>query len=175
MLNVFFVFFFNCRWFYHCWPYWKYVSENVSVSFSIVVWFITEVVNSYFYYISIIFYFFQVSWLRRQEGQLRLLSVGLDIYAGDSRYTAALLHPNDWTLAVRGAEEADEGWYECQVSSHPPLVHTLYLRVVGRGWPAVDAWMMFGTTNKILKDTPFSMILLHEWHTLMYNSNLFPI
>ncbi|XP_054264028.1 zwei Ig domain protein zig-8-like [Macrosteles quadrilineatus] len=78
-----------------------------------------------------------VSWLRREEGQLHLLSVGLDIYAGNTRYTAALLHPNDWTLSVRGAEESDEGWYECQVSSHPPLVHTLYLRVIV---PELQIW-----------------------------------
>ncbi|KAG8242008.1 hypothetical protein J6590_074647 [Homalodisca vitripennis] len=78
-----------------------------------------------------------VSWLRRQEGQLRLVSVGLDIYSGDSRFTVALVEPNDWTLTLSSAQNTDEGLYECQVSSHPPLVHTLYLQVVV---PELQIW-----------------------------------
>ncbi|KAG8270044.1 hypothetical protein J6590_093827 [Homalodisca vitripennis] len=71
-----------------------------------------------------------VSWLRRQEGQLRLLAVGLELYSSDSRYAVRLLEPGDWQLRVRSLLESDQGHYECQVPSHPPRVHSVYLHVV---------------------------------------------
>ncbi|XP_046679742.1 zwei Ig domain protein zig-8-like [Homalodisca vitripennis] len=70
-----------------------------------------------------------VSWLRRQEGQLRLLSVGLEIYSRDSRYTFQRSEDNYWQLTVAGVQETDQGLYECQVTSHPPLAYSRYLHV----------------------------------------------
>ncbi|KAG8302024.1 hypothetical protein J6590_040303 [Homalodisca vitripennis] len=72
---------------------------------------------------------FNVSWLRRQEGQLRLLSVGLEIYSRDSRYTFQRSEDNYWQLTVAGVQETDQGLYECQVTSHPPLAYSRYLHV----------------------------------------------
>uniref|UniRef100_A0A1B6KMP8 Ig-like domain-containing protein n=1 Tax=Graphocephala atropunctata TaxID=36148 RepID=A0A1B6KMP8_9HEMI len=70
-----------------------------------------------------------VSWLRRKEGQLRLLSVGLEIYSRDSRYTFQRSEDNDWQLTIVGVQETDQGLYECQVTSHPPLAYSRYLHV----------------------------------------------
>ncbi|XP_054265536.1 zwei Ig domain protein zig-8-like [Macrosteles quadrilineatus] len=71
-----------------------------------------------------------VSWLRRQDGQLRLLAVGLEIYSTDPRYSVRLSDPGDWSLRLRVLQEADQGQYECQVPSHPPRVHSIHLHVV---------------------------------------------
>lgn len=73
-----------------------------------------------------------MSWLRKKGPKLDLLSVGLEVYASDGRYSSAFKRPNDWQLHLTGATEHDEGHYECQVSSHPPIVHTVFLHVVGK-------------------------------------------
>lgn len=73
----------------------------------------------------------QVSWVRRQQGQLRLLAVGLELYSSDSRYSVRLQDSSDWQLRMRPLLATDQGHYECQVPSHPPLVHSVYLNVVG--------------------------------------------
>ncbi|CAD1472838.1 unnamed protein product, partial [Heterotrigona itama] len=70
-----------------------------------------------------------VSWVRRRGDELHLLTIGLDTYASDSRFSLALEKPNDWRLLLRSATERDGGVYECQVSAHPPLIRTVYLTV----------------------------------------------
>ncbi|KOX77206.1 hypothetical protein WN51_10296 [Melipona quadrifasciata] len=71
----------------------------------------------------------------RRGDELHLLTIGLDTYASDSRFSLALEKPNDWRLLLRSATERDGGVYECQVSAHPPLIRTVYLTVsVGGSW-----------------------------------------
>lgn len=72
-----------------------------------------------------------MSWLRRRDGQLLLLSVGVEVYNTDGRVTAHFAPPNDWQLRLTAAQDRDQGGYECQVSSHPPIVQTVHLHVVG--------------------------------------------
>ncbi|XP_063218451.1 cell adhesion molecule DSCAM [Bacillus rossius redtenbacheri] len=71
-----------------------------------------------------------VSWVRRKDDQLQLITFGLHTYSSDSRYSLSYQTPNDWRLHIQFANERDEGHYECQVSSHPPLVYTVLLHVV---------------------------------------------
>ncbi|XP_020285524.1 peroxidasin [Pseudomyrmex gracilis] len=72
----------------------------------------------------------KVSWVRRRGGdELHLLTIGLDTYASDSRFSLAFEKPNDWRLLLRSATERDAGLYECQVSAHPPLIRTVHLAV----------------------------------------------
>lgn len=71
----------------------------------------------------------KVSWVRRRGDELHLLTIGLDTYASDSRFSLALEKPNDWRLLLSSATERDGGVYECQVSAHPPLIRTVHLTV----------------------------------------------
>jgi hypothetical protein len=73
----------------------------------------------------------QVSWLRRSGEKLDLVAVGLEAYTPDIRFIPSLRPPNDWQLRIESAQQTDQGIYECQVSSHPPIVQTYMLSVVG--------------------------------------------
>lgn len=74
----------------------------------------------------------KVSWMRRKGDEMALITIGRDTYSGDSRYSLEFEEPNDWKLLIQYANERDEGPYECQVSSHPPLVLLVYLTVIGK-------------------------------------------
>ncbi|XP_055298038.1 uncharacterized protein LOC129566274 [Sitodiplosis mosellana] len=71
-----------------------------------------------------------VSWVRRKGDELNLITFGRHTYSSDSRYSLEYIAPNDWQLLIQYANERDEGHYECQISSHPPLVLLVYLTVV---------------------------------------------
>ncbi|CAH2098402.1 unnamed protein product [Euphydryas editha] len=74
-----------------------------------------------------------ISWVRRRGDDLHLLSFGRHTYSADSRYSLAFEHPNDWRLLIQYVSERDEGYYECQMSTHPPLVRRVHLSVVEMG------------------------------------------
>lgn len=69
--------------------------------------------------------------MRRHEQELHLLTVGMQTYSTDSRFSLHFQHPNDWRLQIKYARPRDEGIYECQVSIHPPRIYTVRLIVVG--------------------------------------------
>ncbi|KAI5633120.1 immunoglobulin i-set domain-containing protein [Phthorimaea operculella] len=71
-----------------------------------------------------------ISWVRRKGEDLHLLSFGRHTYSADSRYSLAFEQPNDWRLLIQYVSERDEGFYECQISTHPPLVRRVHLAVV---------------------------------------------
>ncbi|KAF7401401.1 hypothetical protein HZH68_007221 [Vespula germanica] len=71
----------------------------------------------------------KVSWVRRRGEDFHLLTIGLDTYASDSRFSLEFEGPNDWRLQLKSATERDAGLYECQVSVHPPLIRTVHLSV----------------------------------------------
>lgn len=73
-----------------------------------------------------------MSWLRRLGDSLTLLTVGTEVYSGDQRYTATFTSPRNWNLVLEAVNQTDEGYYECQVTSHPPIVRSIYLHVVGK-------------------------------------------
>lgn len=78
------------------------------------------------------FHLSQVTWVRRKGDDIHLITVGRHTYSSDSRYSLQYQAPNDWQLLIQYANERDEGLYECQISSHPPLVFLVYLIVVGK-------------------------------------------
>lgn len=89
--------------------------------------------RSTFRFFSIPFFLLpQVSWVRRKGDELNLITFGRHTYSSDSRYSLEYIVPNDWQLLIQYANERDEGHYECQISSHPPLVLLVYLTVVGK-------------------------------------------
>ena len=69
--------------------------------------------------------------MRRHEQELHLLTVGMQTYSTDSRFSLHFQHPNDWRLQIKFARPRDEGIYECQVSIHPPRIYTVRLIVAG--------------------------------------------
>lgn len=64
--------------------------------------------------------------------KMHLLSYGQQVYSSDERYEMNFHQPNDWQLRIQYANERDEGHYECQVSSHPPVVFHVYLKIIGK-------------------------------------------
>ena len=45
--------------------------------------------------------------------------------------------PNNWKLQIQFTKRSDEGLYECQVSTNPPLIQYTYIRVVGEYIPSL--------------------------------------
>ncbi|CAO1405030.1 unnamed protein product [Diamesa serratosioi] len=77
-----------------------------------------------------------VSWVRRfydastvETSELQLLTVGMHTYTGDLRYSVDFESPNNWRLKIQSVVKRDEGFYECQLSTHPPKVIQFYLQV----------------------------------------------
>ncbi|XP_063842826.1 opioid-binding protein/cell adhesion molecule homolog [Scylla paramamosain] len=69
-----------------------------------------------------------VSWIRRRD--YHLLTVGSLTYSSDQRFQIRYVkQENDWQLHIQYVQVRDDGVYECQVSSHPPvsLLTTLHV------------------------------------------------
>ncbi|XP_011494288.1 PREDICTED: hemicentin-2-like [Ceratosolen solmsi marchali] len=70
-----------------------------------------------------------VSWVRHTD--IHLLTVGNDTYISDQRFIASHFpRTEDWTLQVKYPQRQDSGTYECQVSTTPPIGHSMHLSVV---------------------------------------------
>ncbi|KAF7997955.1 hypothetical protein HCN44_009353 [Aphidius gifuensis] len=82
-----------------------------------------------------------VSWLRRHEDGERmiLLTYGQLTYTGDSRYTVEFQYPDNWKLKIRNVNSSDEGQYECQISTHPPMTIVVNLHINAPSVQIVDA------------------------------------
>lgn len=79
-----------------------------------------------------IYWIFQISWFRKENDQLKLLTVGRHTYAGDDRYTLEFQYPGNWRLQIRHVSKKDEGNYECQISTHPAKVIQMFLYINGK-------------------------------------------
>lgn len=79
----------------------------------------------------------QVSWVKREphNDNLQLLTVGMQTYSGDSRFSVEFQYPNNWRLRIDDANKSDEGQYECQISTYPPRVITTYFQVNCKFFP----------------------------------------
>ncbi|KAF4533372.1 hypothetical protein B566_EDAN002770 [Ephemera danica] len=74
-----------------------------------------------------------VSWVRRKD--FHLLTVGLATYSSDDRFLVEhtrhlQVRPRNWGLQIKSVQPRDAGFYECQVSSHPPTSIFIELRIV---------------------------------------------
>jgi Immunoglobulin I-set domain len=74
----------------------------------------------------------KVSWVRRRDDQLHLITFGPSIYISDSRYSLEFKEPNDWQLHIQYVNERDEGQFECQINTSPPLILVVHLEVIGK-------------------------------------------
>ncbi|RXG51925.1 hypothetical protein Avbf_14113 [Armadillidium vulgare] len=72
--------------------------------------------------------FYSISWIRTRD--LHLLTVGRFTYTSDDRFKAVHLSGSeDWLLKIHYVQMRDQGPYECQVSTTPPISHTVWLNV----------------------------------------------
>lgn len=73
----------------------------------------------------------QVSWVRHRD--IHLLTVGRYTYTSDQRFEAKHSpHTEEWKLIIRYPQRKDTGYYECQISTTPPIGHPVYLTIVGK-------------------------------------------
>ncbi|XP_047481941.1 uncharacterized protein LOC125034249 [Penaeus chinensis] len=74
----------------------------------------------------------QVSWMRRKDELLELLTWDSHTYVNDDRYSL-VQEAGDrwrrWRLVVRDAQAEDQGQYRCQVATQPPMALTVTLNV----------------------------------------------
>lgn len=73
-----------------------------------------------------------VSWLKRigEDKDPHLLTYGRQTYSSDARFQIIHEKPNNWKLQIQFTKRSDEGLYECQVSTNPPLIQYTYIHVV---------------------------------------------
>nr|XP_053634684.1 limbic system-associated membrane protein-like [Cherax quadricarinatus] len=78
----------------------------------------------------------RVSWLRRKD--MQLLAIGETQYTNDHRIFVShsrhshkkdSRHTQMWFLHIRNVTKNDEGEYECQTSTHPPMTFMTFLKV----------------------------------------------
>ena len=80
----------------------------------------------------IIISYLKVSWFRKQNTSLNLLTIGKDSFSADPRYSVAFRKPENWRLKIRPVMAKDNGTYLCQVSTHPPIIFLQHLKVIGK-------------------------------------------
>eukprot|EP00095_Tigriopus_kingsejongensis_P011063 maker-scaffold23_size669530-snap-gene-2.11 protein:Tk11063 transcript:maker-scaffold23_size669530-snap-gene-2.11-mRNA-1 annotation:"PREDICTED: obscurin-like" len=73
---------------------------------------------------------FEVSWFRREDSTLHVLTIGHDTFSADDRYSLALEKPQNWRLKIRPTLPRDNGTYVCQVSRHPPIILFTHVRII---------------------------------------------
>ncbi|KAG0713086.1 hypothetical protein GWK47_017007 [Chionoecetes opilio] len=71
-----------------------------------------------------------VSWYRKTGDEIHLITFDFQTYHNDDRFALNFEQPNDWRLRIRFVQRRDEGSYQCQASTHPPLILTFHLQVV---------------------------------------------
>ena len=61
-----------------------------------------------------------------------ILTVGRYAFTSDDRFSVAFSPPDQWTLLVKDVQEADQGAYECQISTEAKMARRAYLNVIGK-------------------------------------------
>lgn len=119
-----------------------------------------------------------VSWIRRRD--YHLLTVGTQAYSSDDRFQVRYIkQENDWQLHIRYVQRRDDGVYECQVSSHPPVSLFSNLTVLEAtseilGGP--EKYMTVGSSLRlvcVLRDNtqpPTYVFWYHDHHMINYHA-----
>ncbi|XP_044576504.1 uncharacterized protein LOC123259828 isoform X2 [Cotesia glomerata] len=82
-----------------------------------------------------------VSWIKRHDDgeKMTLLTYGQQTYTGDNRYSVEFQYPDNWRLKILNVNSSDEGQYECQISTHPPMTIYINLHINAPSVQIVDA------------------------------------
>ncbi|XP_050720358.1 junctional adhesion molecule B-like [Eriocheir sinensis] len=116
-----------------------------------------------------------VSWYRKSGDEIQLITFDFQTYHNDDRFAVTFAQPNDWRLRIRFVQRRDEGSYQCQVSTHPPLIHTVHLQVVEasiqildeRGVELREKFYREGSTMELqclVADVPTATALQLSWY-----------
>ncbi|XP_050455002.1 cell adhesion molecule DSCAML1-like isoform X2 [Cataglyphis hispanica] len=119
-----------------------------------------------------------VSWVRHRD--IHLLTVGTETYTSDQRFvTLHFPRTEDWTLQVKYPQRRDSGTYECQVSTTPPIGHSMLLSVVEPvtmiiGEPEMyinkDSTMNLTCVVRHSPEPPFTIKWTHNNEAINYDS-----
>ncbi|XP_046997923.1 zwei Ig domain protein zig-8-like [Schistocerca americana] len=119
-----------------------------------------------------------VTWIRHRD--IHLLTVGRYTYTSDQRFQS--LHSpqtEDWMLQIRYPQRRDSGVYECQVSTTPPIGHSMYLSVVEPVTTIVgepDMYIYKGSTINLTcivkhsPEPPPAIVWTHNTQEINYDS-----
>ncbi|XP_063241229.1 titin-like [Bacillus rossius redtenbacheri] len=118
-----------------------------------------------------------VSWIRRKD--YHLLTVGLATYSSDDRFLVEhIRHLQMWGLQIKYVQPRDAGWYECQVSTHPPTSIFVELRVIeatAEILGAPDLHIKSGSTLRLVcklrqsTEAPVYVFWYHEERMINYD------
>ncbi|XP_014204840.1 zwei Ig domain protein zig-8-like [Copidosoma floridanum] len=119
-----------------------------------------------------------VSWVRHRD--IHLLTVGTETYTSDQRFVASHYpRTEDWTLQVKSPQQRDSGTYECQVSTTPPIGHSMHLSVVepvtkilGDAEMFIDRGSTMNLTCVVLfsPEPPRAIVWTHDKQEINYDS-----
>nr|XP_042908626.1 uncharacterized protein LOC107438161 isoform X2 [Parasteatoda tepidariorum] len=97
-----------------------------------------------------------VSWIRLKD--FHLLTVGEYTYTSDTRFQSVYMQiSNNWALQIKYPQVADEGLYECQVSSFPSKSVYFRLWVVAKIMEGPDMYAEVGSSINLscaIADSP---------------------
>lgn len=79
---------------------------------------------------------FQVAWVRVDTQTI--LSIHHNVITQNPRISLSYNDHRSWFLHIRNVQEADRGWYMCQVNTDPMRSRQGYLQVVGE-WSDLSA------------------------------------
>ncbi|KZS06931.1 Obscurin-like protein [Daphnia magna] len=71
----------------------------------------------------------QVSWMKKTEDDLQLLTVGESSHTADPRISPDFTYPHLWQLKFNPAMINDSGTYLCHISTDPPLIRHIRLEI----------------------------------------------
>ncbi|KAK8392593.1 hypothetical protein O3P69_014775 [Scylla paramamosain] len=123
-----------------------------------------------------------VSWYRKTGDEIQLITFDFQTYHNDDRFALNFEQPNDWRLRIRFVQRRDEGSYQCQVSTHPPLIRTIHLQVVEasiqildeRGVELREKFYREGSTIELqclVADVPTATALQLAWYHHQHRLN----
>ncbi|XP_032777657.2 uncharacterized protein LOC116916514 isoform X1 [Daphnia magna] len=70
-----------------------------------------------------------VSWMKKTEDNLQLLTVGESSHTADPRISPDFTYPHLWQLKFNPAMINDSGTYLCHISTDPPLIRHIRLEI----------------------------------------------
>ena len=108
----------------------------------------------------------QVSWFRKEDDFLHVLTIGKETFSADQRYASAFKEPYNWRLKIKPTQTIDDGTYLCQISTHPPTILVTNLQVIGK-----FSLFLYSHTFKLNHDTGLTLYF-YIWMTKVTNKTI---